>query len=174
MLSVFCFQAAQSQTSLYTTALNGLNDSSLSLQQYAGKKICFLIVPLQADSIYDQVQAFCVAHNDSDHLVVIGIPSKEDGYEDTAKDSLQQLYANLPIILTTGMYTRKSAGNNQGELLQWLTDATKNIHFDADISGIGQLFFVSETGQLYSVLDKGCSLDSSFINDIINTQVSSN
>jgi hypothetical protein len=55
--------------------------------------------------------------------------------------------------------------------MKWLTNKNENGHFDLDVRGPGQKFFVNEQGKLYSVLGQ-MSLSSPFINKIVNARES--
>jgi hypothetical protein len=66
------------------------------------------------------------------------------------------------------MYTRKSSGASQSVLMQWLTDKTKNMHFNMDASGIGHKFFIAGTGQLFASLPAQASLASPIIDRVVH------
>jgi hypothetical protein len=48
------------------------------------------------------------------------------------------------------MFTHKNSAE-QHSFFAWLTHADANEHFDQDISGTGQTFFINEGGVLYAV-----------------------
>ena len=58
----------------------------------------------------------------------------------------------IAVLLTEGMFTKKSAGVNQSALMKWLTNRSMNKRFEEDAGGVGQKFFADEKGKLYSVL----------------------
>lgn len=158
--------------SAYDLSFNTLDGNPVRVSQFAAHKILFMVVPLnQQDSIYQQVTSFASHYRDS--LTIIGIISIDDGYNDEMKESVKNLYAGTGIILTEGMHIRKSS-SAQSLLLQWLTDRTKNRHFDHDADQVGIKYFVAETGRLFAVLERRTNLLSPFISRIINTPVSNN
>jgi hypothetical protein len=81
---------------------------------------------------------------------------------------MQAMYKKMGIVLTEGMYTKKSSGSNQSALMKWLTDRTKNRHFDIDSEGIGQKFIVNATGRLFAVLPPQVSLQAGVFNKIVH------
>ena len=80
--------------------------------------------------------------------------SVEDGYSSSNKEAIKNLYQSrdINIILTAGMYTKKSAGANQSALLKWLTSKEENYRFTLDAQGIGQKFFINSEGRLVATL----------------------
>jgi hypothetical protein len=63
---------------------------------------------------------------------------------------------------------KKGSGTAQAELMKWLTDYKRNGHFDTDVQGAGDKFFVSETGKLYAVLSPQMSLFGRAMTAIVN------
>ena len=141
---------------------------SVLLSSFAGRKTLFFIVPLnQSDPIYSQLQAFKNRYLDT--VRIVGVLSIEDGYQSASATAVQNLYSNMGIILTEGMYTKKSAGANQATLMKWLTHKNGNLHFDMDAGGTGQKFFVNETGRLYAVMPPQTQLLSPVIDRIVHS-----
>jgi glutathione peroxidase len=158
---------AQGYQQLSFTTIDGEN---FSLSFYSGKKVLFIIAPLaQADSSFTQIQSFASRYQDT--VKVIAIPSFEDGYQATNATALKAMYSNTGIVLTEGMHTKKTSGANQSLLMKWLTDKSRNYHYDMDAQGIGQKFFVSEQGSLFAVLVPQTSLQHPIVNSIVHTSV---
>ena len=55
------------------------------------------------------------------------------------------------IIIAQAMFTHISSGEQQSELFQWLTQAEKNGHFEEEVKGAGEMYFINEQGDLYGV-----------------------
>jgi hypothetical protein len=128
----------------------------------------FIIVPLnKQDSVYDQLRKFKDRYKDS--VNIVGIVSIDDGYKGGQTNSISKLFDGMGIVLTDGMYTRKKEGAKQSALLQWLTDKTKNHHYNNDASGIGTKFFISETGRLFAVLPPQATLQNQLIDRIVHS-----
>lgn len=161
--------AAGKAQSIYQVAVTGIDDNPINLNSYAGKKILFYILPLSpSDSNFIRLQAFKNRYLDT--VQIIGIPSIEDGYQPSSgAASLKALYANMGIVITQGMYTRKSSGVSQSELMQWLTNKSKNQHFDMDALGIGHKFFVSGKGRQFAVMPPQVPLTAPLIDRIVHS-----
>lgn len=144
-----------------------INGDTVQLNSFAGKKTLFFIAALnQSDLAFAQLQAFKSRYLDT--VRIVGVMSYEDGYQSSNASSIQSMYNSMGIILTGGMYTKKSAGSNQSSLMKWLTDKTKNMHFDNDSNGIGQKFFVTESGRLFAVMPGQTSLQNPIIDKIVH------
>ena len=173
LLLFFCTGASVMQVSaqtIYNETIRGVDGNSISLSSYKGKKLLFMIVPIYAvDSLTTQVKNFA---NGMSRVVVIGILSKEDGYQDAQREEVKSMYGGSRIILTCATQTKKGAG--QDDFMQWLTDRTKNMHFDKDAVGVGQKFIVNEQGTLVAVLGPALPLNSPVIMHAINTPAVAN
>lgn len=167
---VLCSLAATAQ-SVFEYQLKTLSGDSLSIGQFAGKKTMFIVLPLtQQDAVYQQLQLFKSRYGDS--IQIVGIVSKEDGYQTSQQSAILNLYAAMGIVSTEAVFTRKESGTNQAPLLQWLTQKEKNRHFNNDATGIGTKFFVSEGGRLYAVLPPQASLQMPLIDRIVHSNTS--
>lgn len=143
--------------SIYNYSVPKIQGGNQPMSVYQGKKILITTLPVQqnasADSLLEALDTLASAH--SSNLIVIAVPSYEDGYTAALKNQLQQWYQSklgAYIVLTDGVYTRKISGAQQHPLFKWLTDVTLNEDFDIDVTGPGYKFFVSGSGLLYSVL----------------------
>lgn len=143
--------------SIYTHSVITIEGVNKSLSNYQGKKILVITLPVQQnssnDSLLHSLDSLYAVHSGS--LIIIASPSYEDGYNPEAKESLKQWYRSflsMDIIVTEGVYTRKISGNQQHPLFKWLTDKSKNDHFDIDVTGVNNKFIVWTTGELIGVL----------------------
>ena len=164
---IVLFSKANSQ-GFYQLSFKNINGDTVTLNSYVGKKIFFFVAPLNAsDSNFIQLQAFKSRYLDT--VQVIGVLSFEDGYQSSNASQIQSLYNNMGIVLTEGMYTKKTSGSNQSALMKWLTSKNMNTHFDIDAEGIGHKFFVSTGGRLFAVMPRQVSLGASIINRIVQS-----
>lgn len=162
------FVAGGFSQSVYELSFKSANGDSISLSQYRGKKVLIMIVPLNLkDSVYHQLEAFRSRYGDS--VAIVAIPSVEDGFVPGNKAAVSKLYNNKGFTLAEGMKTRRAAGAQQSPLMQWLTDVKKNRHFNNDAEGVGQKFFVSESGRLFAVMGSRTSLQSPIIDRIVRS-----
>lgn len=143
--------------SIYTYSVPKIEGGTQQLNALQGKRLLVLVLPVQQTAIADTLlyclDTLATAH--STNLKVIGVPAFEDGFTPAQKAALTTWYRsklNNNIIITDGLYTRKTSGSQQHGLFQWFTSDTLNGIFDNDITGPGHKFFVSASGDLYSEL----------------------
>lgn len=154
--------------SFYQLSFRKISGDTVSLNSYFNKKVFFFIAPLSAsDSNFIQLQAFKNRYHDT--VQVVAVLSFEDGYQNSMASAIQSLYNNSGVVLTEGMYTKKTSGSNQSPVMKWLTTRTQNTHYDQDSQGIGQKFFVNSGGRLFAVMPSQVSLGSTIIDRIVHT-----
>lgn len=158
---------------IYGIRFNDIDGKQTDLLRYRGMKSMVLIISGQEkDSVWmNQLVPFYQQYKDS--IGIVAIPSIEDGYSEANKATAKRLFAerNIKALITEGFYTRKAAGNNQAELMQWFTNKDQNMRFDRDIYGPGHRFFLDEMGGLqYSVLP-GMSYSVPFLQSYMNRPV---
>ena len=142
------------------------------MSSYQGKKILIVVLP---GTVSDADTSFLQAINNTDkqykqQLKIIGAPSLEDGYTVSNANKLKQWYKkylDANIVITEPMHTRKTSPG-QHSLFSWLTKKEHNTHFDEDVAGAGQKFFISASGELYSVFDPPARLNKSILEVVLN------
>jgi glutathione peroxidase len=161
--------------SIYTHSVTTIEGVNKSLNAYQGKKMLIMTLPINRnnsnDLILHSLDSLRNAYNGS--LVIIASPSYEDGYTPAKKDSLKQWYRSIlsmDVIVTAGMYTRKTSGSRQHALFRWLTDKTRNEHFDRDVFGPKNKFIVWTDGELVGVLGAPTRIGSSTLNNLLQGQ----
>ena len=158
--------------SFYSLPIKDIDGAAINLTALKGKNILFIMAPVTtADSVMIyQLDTLQKKYNGQ--LAIIGIMSREDGFTDGAKVAIKALYQgkNIPITLTEGMYTRKSAGSNQSALMQWLTKKENNNRFDIEPRSTGHKFYVGKTGMLNGVQPTETSLLGANSYRLINIQ----
>jgi len=142
-----------------------------NLQNDSGIKILIFILPsLRAndDSTYLKwINSIAITH--ANKMQVIGVPSYEDNYNDSLALNLNtfyRTYLDSTIFITKGMYTHKTS-SRQDALFSWLTNSAQNQHFDIDVAGPGEMFFINETGGLYGVFGPASKYSQKVINYMI-------
>jgi len=160
---------------LYQQGINTINSGQINLSQYKGKKILVVITDaakpdkkllVSLDSVYQKNKA---------GIVVIAIPVTDFAVgvpKDSALSLLVSDSLHISYPVTSVCKAQKANGNNQQSLLAYLTDKTKNGHFDIDITGSGEMFAISEKGKLYGRFTLAVNPASPFMNKIIQQQVS--
>lgn len=154
--------ASAMSLSLFTGSIHDytvpkIEGGNQSLSAYQGKKVLIITLPLlqnaSTDSMLNSLDTLASARNAT--LKVIAVPSYEDGFTAAQKIQLQQWYRSRLgnyILITDGLYTRKTSGSQQHPLFKWLTEEDQNEIFDIDVDGPGYKFFAKTNGQLYGVL----------------------
>jgi glutathione peroxidase len=172
---LFFLTSAVCVESIYTHSVTTIEGVNKPLSAYQGKKLLILTLPVQQnasnDSLLQALNSVGLAYAGS--LVIIAVPSYEDGYTPAIKDSLKQWYRSMlgaGIIVTEGLYTRKTSGNQQHPLFRWLTDKDKNSFFDDDVTGPGDKFIVWPNGELTSVLGSPIKIGGSIMNTVLAGQ----
>ena len=161
--------------SIYTYSVNSIEGVNKPLSAYTGKKILVITLPTQQnagnDSVLHSLDSIGIVY--PGQLQIVGVPAYEDGYTPALKSSLTQWYRSIlstAVVVTDGMYTRKTSGSQQHPLFQWLTDKNKNSSFDQDVTGITNKFFIWTDGSLTSVLGAPVRLGGAVMNDLLQSQ----
>lgn len=153
----FLLSATMPTESIYTHSVVSIEGVNKPLSAYQSKKILIMTLPIQQNTSNDSLlhSLDSIGNIYSDSVVIIGVPSYEDGYTPSIKTSLTQWYRSIlhtEIIISDGIYTRKTSGSQQHPLFKWLTDKNKNGHFDKDVSGPRNKFFIWKDGVLTGVI----------------------
>jgi glutathione peroxidase-family protein len=174
LLSFFWLYTAAGQV-IPADSIHTIDGGSISLTQYAGKKIMIVLVPatfteadhqilLQTNTLYKQFM---------DSIEFIGVPSYERGYADSLSNEIKNWFRDslqLGFTITTGMYTGSTGGIQQSYLFKWLTTASLNGHFETDTGSNWQTFLLNEAGELKAVFDANTPLDIRLIHRILQSQ----
>jgi glutathione peroxidase len=159
------------QDSLYKIAVSTIDDAPVNLQEFHGKRILIVLLPLVAlDSSVTSSELDAIQARYGDSLVIVGVLAEEMGYNLSVRQHVKELWTNHSgnFILLEGMKTKKSSGNQQSRLFQWLTDKNRNGYFDQEVGGTGTKFFINQNGGLYAVIGPHFKLSSSVVEKIID------
>ncbi|MCP9750043.1 hypothetical protein [Ferruginibacter sp. HRS2-29] len=158
--------------SIYDYTIPTIEGNTVALSSMQGKKMLFVTLPITeddaSDSMLSSLDSIATLHSDS--LAVIASPSYEDGYTTAQKDSLRnrlRIKLSNAVIITDGIYTRKTSGTAQQDFYQWLTQVSKNTVLDIDVDGPGYKYFVNKDGELYGVLRSQTRITSSLVDKLI-------
>lgn len=170
LLAALIFLAAFSNAQdLYAVPLKTIDGKTIDLTTFKGGKILFLILPLSdGDTTLNSLALFQQKYGDK--VQTIGIPAMEEGFKKGDEMKLKRLYQdkNINLLIAEAMEVKKSSGSQQSPIMQWLTNKDNNRHFNMDVKGIGQKFFVDETGKLYAVIGPEFSLNAPVIDRVVN------
>lgn len=169
--TLFVSTVALSQN-IYSYSVPKIEGGTYALTALQSKKLLIITLPTQQnasnDSLLYSLDSLQVAN--AAGLQIIAVPSYEDGFTPSMKNSLKTWYRsklNSAIVITDGLYTRQTSGNQQHPLFFWLTDKDKNGHFDNDVTGPRMKFFVWTDGLLIGVLGAPSKLGGNAMKDLI-------
>jgi len=172
IISCFFLLSMTYTESIYIYSIVTIEGQNKSMADFQGKKILIITLPIQQnasnDSLLNSIDSLRAVHVNS--LVVIGVPAYEDGYTPAIKEQLKNWYRtklNTAIIITDGLFTRKTSGGQQDPLFQWLTDKNKNGSLNQDVTGERNKFFVWTDGQLLAALGAQVKIGGSTMNSLI-------
>lgn len=168
---ILFFLSGPFQESIYDFNITSLEGENISLGSARGKKIMIVVLPVNettGNTIFlAQLDSISRAHGEN--AVLIAVPSYEEGFSNDIRNNVKEWYEsflNERVIITQGYHTHKSSGAEQDGLLSWLTHKDKNGHFDNEVSGTGQKYFINESGELYAVYGPEVPLNSKAIQRI--------
>ena len=164
-LVLLCGCFASKAQSLYPYTIFNIDGDTIHLKTDSTRML-FIIAPVNpSDTLIGHIAAF--KNKYGDQIKVIGVLSREDGYNDEMKNTVKQIYDTTGIVLTEGVYTHKTSGEQQAPFMKLLTHKDMNWYFDQDVVGIGQKFFISRTGRLHAVLRPQTPLEAPAIKRIM-------
>ena len=159
----------------YDNHITTIEGSDLSLQNLQGKTIMIVLLPVTKtqQDIFALQRIDSLSRAYSDRITFIGVPSYEYGYTDNALLNTKQYYRSIigsQVLITGGVYTNKSSGVKQHPLFNWLTDVNQNTHFDQEVKGIGQKYFINAQGELYGVIGPEMNLSNKLMKKMLGIQ----
>lgn len=164
LLIIFSYFGSKAQ-SLYQYTIFNIDGDTIHLKTDSTRML-FIIAPINPnDTLISHIAAF--KNQYGNQIKVIGVLSKEDGYSDSIKTIVKNIYDTTGVILTEGVYTHKTSGEQQAAFMKLFTHKDMNWYFDTDVVGIGQKFFVSRTGRLHAVLRPQTALEAPAIKRIM-------
>jgi len=173
--SLFFLSSARPVESIYTHSVTSIEGDNMPLAAYEGKKLLIITLPIQQsapnDSLLHSLDSLSGLYSAS--LKIIAVPSFEDGYTVALRAGLTQWYRSIlspDVLVTEGVYTRKTSGSQQHPLFKWLCSKEKNGHFNNDVAGPAYKFVVWNNGELTGVLESLTRIKSNALNDLLETQ----
>ncbi|HRG24729.1 MAG TPA: hypothetical protein PLL23_10060 [Chitinophagaceae bacterium] len=147
----------KAQVNSFQFSVDKIEGGKDSLVHYQGMKVLIVIIPASVSPVGDSLlmSLDSLGRSREGQLKIIAVPSVEAGFSQVNRDDLYQWYRSklgTHIIVSNGMYTRKTSGSLQHPLFKWLTDVAINKVFDIDAEAAGYKFFINSGGLLYGVL----------------------
>ena len=143
----------------YKIQVESVDGKTINLSDYKGKKI--LIAEFNAANPDESFLGMLDTLQNSDTgIVVIAVPATDfDGNTSNSKIKSLKADLNLNYLVTETGKVARNSGGSQLSLFKWLTSLSDNTHFDVDITSEGQMFLVSEKGELLAAVGKGTPPD---------------
>jgi len=164
-----CILALAAQSSIYNIPAVSVKGKNINIGSFANKKI--VISPFDAaDPNTTWLRQLDSLQRSNTSIQVIAVPANDftgPVHDDLLVRLQDSLELNLIIVKCTA--AKKSARNTQHLLFKWLTDVNENTHFDLDVRAPDELFIVSKTGTLYSVLSAGVPLN--ILSDVLSRDI---
>jgi glutathione peroxidase-family protein len=145
------FMGMKATNSFYDLSFQSLDGSLIKTSSYKDKKVVIAVVSANTAGI-KLVKYLDSIQKAEPSIQAIAIPTGEFDGNIKAQD-LRDLKKDISIVISQPLNVRKT-NSTQHPLFAWLTKSSENNHFNMDVLGEGQLFFVSAKGTLYSVLAK--------------------
>ena len=172
IISCFFLTGMATTESIYTHSVTSIEGDNKPLSAYQDKKILIITLPTvqnaSNDSLLHSMDSLRAANAGA--LIIIAVPSYEDGFTPAIKNTLKAWYRSIlsqDIIVTDGLYTRKTSGSQQHPLFKFLTDKEKNGHFDQDVLEPRNKFFIWTNGELTGVLGAPTKLGGSAMSSLL-------
>ena len=150
------------QDNFYDLSVVSASGELANLSDYKGKKV--LIVVASPGALQAKTPARYLGKIQSEYpgISVLILPSDIGADSLSAADSSSAIESKAyPVLNNTRFGALIKAGkdksSDRGAMLQWLTRANGNKHFEKDILSNEQYYVISESGVLYAVLEKEIS-----------------
>lgn len=143
------------KTSIYDLQIQTVEGNTINMSEFRGKKI--LIASISHTNLQSEGLVFLDSLQLANpSVVIIAIPANDFGGTGNAETLTAIINkTSRKIIVTAPADVKKEKDRTQNSLMKWLTSNLENFHFDAEVNTDNQLYFVSESGVLYAVLEKG-------------------
>lgn len=142
--------------SIYDISIVSIDNKTISLEKYKGKKILFVNVASKCGYTpqYAELQKLSETYNDE--LVIIGLPcnqfmSQEPGTSEEIAEFCKKNYG-VTFLITEKI---KVKGEGQHPLYKWLTSKELNGNKDSKVKWNFQKYLVNESGELLDVFASG-------------------
>lgn len=146
------------QPGLYERHVSTADGRSLNMADFKGAKI--LVAAVSPPLLQKGRMAFLDSLQQAFPTVkMIVLPAQDFDQEKQADRVVAELQSRSAkeAVLAQPAWVKKTA-NDQHPLMQWLTNAQYNKHFNTEVYTDEQIYVISESGILYAKLEKGVPL----------------
>lgn len=157
-----------SNKSIYDVNLNSIDNSSINLSQYKGKKILFVNVASKCGFTPQYADLQKLHESYGDELVIIGVPcnqfmNQEPGSNEEIIEFCQKNYG-VSFLITEKVEVK---GANQHPLYKWLTTKELNGSTDSKVKWNFQKYLIDEEGKLIGMFASGVNpLDTKIVSKL--------
>ncbi len=160
---------------VYDIHITTIEGADKSMSDFQGKKLLIIVLPVtqNVNDVHYLQAVDSLSRKYANNVTVIGVPSYEYGFNTNSLSNLRSYYRGIigqQVILTQGLYVNKSSGKMQHKLFAWLTNVNQNTHFNEDVKGVGQKFFIDENGELYGYYGPEAGLNDNLLKKMILLQ----
>lgn len=164
------------QKNIYNSSFKNIDNKDVSMKDYKGKKLILFVCDAENPDLRQIDALDSLYASRKGMLAVIIIPVSDFGSK-ANEAKLKKMFSNdrsYQIQFAKVSKASKANGNQQHELLKWVTDKEENKRFNKDISGTGEMFVVGENGKLFARLKKPIPLNGPLMKKILDQVVSDN
>lgn len=146
----------KSKKSIYDIKISSIEDETINLNDFKGKKILFVNVASKCGYTPQYAELQKLHEKYKDQLVIIGVPcnqfmGQEPGTNEEIVSFCQKNYG-VSFLMTEKVDVK---GSSQHPLYAWLTNKELNGHSDSKVKWNFQKYLVSESGELIDVFSPG-------------------
>jgi glutathione peroxidase-family protein len=151
---------AIAQESIYDLNVQTAYGGELSLNYYREQKIAIASVSVDMLRRKGPLEFWDSLKTAYPKVVFIMIPASDMDTLTNDSIAMEEIKSNASkkFVLSGAEKVKKDKGEEQNPVMQWLTDAKKNQRSNMEVESEFQIYVVSESGILYSVLTKGTPL----------------
>jgi glutathione peroxidase len=169
MYKLFFLATAAYLTSIYSFQISDIDNNTINLGDYQGKKILFVNIATGSSKVSQlgQLQQLNQVYGDS--LVIIGFPSNSFGHEPRTNSEIKQ-FCQTQYSISFKLASKASVnGGSIQPVYNWLTHQSENGVLNNDVVTDFQKFLVDKNGSLIGVFSSQVlPMDSTIQNAIIN------
>jgi glutathione peroxidase len=164
LIAIFALLA---NTSFYSLQFTDIDGNTISMNQYAGKKILLVNIATGSARV-NQLAGLQQLHQQyGDSLVIIGFPTNSFSHETRTNAEIKQFCQSNYGVTFLLAAKNPVAGTEIQPVYHWLTYVSENGEMDGPIGADFQKFLVSETGELIGVFSPSLDPTSNEIRNAI-------
>jgi glutathione peroxidase len=138
-------------TSFYDHSLQGINGTTINLNNYRGKKVLVVNIASGSSQVEQLAGLESLYQQHKDSLIVIAVPSNSFGKEPLDNQAIhQQLTATYSVHFLIATKSEVT-GPSMLPLYQWLNSSIANGTMDTPVIGDFQKILVNGQGQIVGV-----------------------